>query len=421
MAPFLTVNLLDTTLQLINVILNIYLISEFGDLLRDLHSAFTDPRVKIHLIGGPNSLLNKQENFLEIQNLPNMTFIQSLLLEENLINSIDGLVLIGSDPEMREIAQAEVDLEIKLKLLPIKNPEAFMILDSKVGLQELIDKLKISAPPGLIIENYADLSHIESRINLPYFFKGDNGGGGAHVRRVNAYSSIPNSSELTYPLLLQEEVIGSEISVDAFFNNGNLAAYIYSDQIKSMSKYGPSFERRISRPPIEDFLVPLEALGRSTQAHGLVNTTFIMDSKTNKHFLIEFDPRANAWHFLAPLLGIDLISIFGGLASERIATPKQFDFRVINLDRFIFRLSGRRNPLTIAKEIATLFDPNLLVISGRKLNGLEIFKIMIFRLPKILAFKIMKKLFRLLPDKITEPLKRRRLTNRVARRVLGAI
>jgi len=162
-------------------------------------------------------------------------------------------------------------------------------------------------------------------------------------------------------------------------------------------------------------------LGRSTQAHGFVNTTFIMDSKINKHFLIEFDPRPNAWHFLAPSLGIDLISIFGGLASERIATPNRVDFRIINLDRFIFRLSDRRNPLTIAKEIATLFDPNLLVISGRKLNGLEIFKIIIFRLPRILAFKIMKKLFRLLPNKITEPLKRRRLTNRVARRVLGAI
>jgi len=415
------VNLLRTTLLFITVMLNVYLIGEFGDLLKDIPLAFTNKNVNIYPIGGSNSLFKKHENFVEVSTIAGSTFIQSLLLEGKLINSFDGLVLISSDPEMREIAEADCSLEIKLKLLPIKNPMAFGILDSKVGLQELIDKLKISAPPGLIIENYAELNHIEGRINLPYFFKGDRGGGGAHVRRVSADSSIPNSSELTFPLLIQEEIVGSEISVDAFFSNGSLVAYIYSGQIRSMSKYGPSFERRISRPPTEDFLIPLEALGRATQAHGFVNTTFIMDSKINKHFLIEFDPRANAWHFLAPSLGIDLTSIFGGLASEEIATPNRVDFRVINLDRFIFRLSDRRSPLTITKEIATLFDSNLMVISGRKLNRLEIFKIMIFRLPRILAFKIMKRLFRLLPNKIREPLKRRRLTNRVARRVLGAI
>ena len=48
--------------------LNIYLISEFGDLLRDLPSAFTDPRARIHFIGGPRSVFNKQENFHNEQN-----------------------------------------------------------------------------------------------------------------------------------------------------------------------------------------------------------------------------------------------------------------------------------------------------------------------------------------------------------------
>jgi hypothetical protein len=161
------VNLLRRTLLFITVMLNVYLIGEFGDLLKDIPLAFANKNVNIYPIGGSNSLFKKHENFVEVSTIAGSTFIQSLLLEERLINSIDGLVLISSDPEMREIAEADCSLEIKLKLLPTKNPMAFGILDSKVGLQELIDKLKISAPPGLIIENYAELSHIEGRINLP--------------------------------------------------------------------------------------------------------------------------------------------------------------------------------------------------------------------------------------------------------------
>jgi hypothetical protein len=399
--------------------LNIYLISEFGNLLKDIPLAFTNQDVKIFTVGGSRSLFKKHENFVEVPSITSNSFIQSLLLEEKLIDFMDGLVLIGSDPEMREIVEANVNLDIKLKLLPIKNPEAFKILDSKVGLQQLTAALQLSAPKGLVIEKYADLSHIEDRINLQYFFKGDKGGGGANVSRMSVNSPVPNIQDLTFPLLLQEEIVGTEVHIDAYFANGILRAYIYTDQIKSMSKYGPAYERRIARPPIEDFLDPLEATGKFTKAHGMVNTTFIFDCKLNKHFLIEFDPRPNAWHFLAPSLGIDLVSIFSGLATEKIATPNRVDFRIVNLDRFIYHLSDRKNPLVFAKELATIFDSNLLVIRGHKLNGLGIFKILVVRLLRILAFKLTRKLFRILPGKITNPLKRRNITNKIAYRILG--
>jgi hypothetical protein len=44
--------------------LNVYLIGEFGDLLKDIPLAFTNKNVNIYPIGGSNSLFKKHENFL---------------------------------------------------------------------------------------------------------------------------------------------------------------------------------------------------------------------------------------------------------------------------------------------------------------------------------------------------------------------
>ena len=401
--------------------LNIYLISEFGDLLRDIPVAFADPQVRICPIGGTHSVLNKQDNFLELQSLPNKTFMQTLLLNLDLINSIDGLVLIGSDPEMREIAEAEVDLDIKLKLLPIRNPEAFKILDSKVGLQEVLQKLQLPVPSGQIINGLEDLNNLGSRFKHPYLIKGDAGGGGVYIRRVSADSPHPSIDDITFPFLLQEEIVGSEISVDAFFNEGILRAYVYSDEIKSKRKYGPSYMRRIARPPTEDFLSTLQAIGEFAGVRGLVNGTFIFDPRLNKHFMIEFDPRPNAWQFLAPMYGIDLISIFGGSKSERIDTPNKVNVQIVLLDRFNNYLLDINNPWKYIKAAKELFDPECMVFSRKKLNTLEILKNLISQLPKNLAFKILRKIFRLLPSMILNPIKQRKLTNRMAQKVLGRI
>ena len=401
--------------------LTIYLISEFGDLLRDLPAAFSDPRVKILPIGGAHSALNKQENFIEIQKLPNKTFIQSLLLNEDLINSIDGLVLIGSDPEMREIAQAEVKLDTKIKLLPIKNPEAFKIFDSKVGLQAVIQELKLSGPAGIVIKNKKELDNQRNHFKVPYLIKGDQGGGGAYVRKVSNYQNYPNTNDIPFPLIFQDEVIGSEISVDAYFVNGFLRAYIYSDQIKSMTKYGPSYLRRVAQPPAEDFVKTLQTIGEFSGAHGLVNTTFIFDTKLNKHFIIEFDPRPNAWHFLAPTLGIDLVSVFTGPQSEMIKAPNRVDIRIILLNRFIYHLSEIVNPWRYLKVLSKILNPDLLVMNGKQLTRFEILNIFISQSARITTFKILRKLFRLLPETITSPLKNRKVTNRIARKILGRI
>ena len=66
-------------------------------------------------MGGAHSVFKKQENFRKIPSRANHSFIQSLLLEKDLIQSLNGLVLIGTDAEMREIADGSIATTLGLE------------------------------------------------------------------------------------------------------------------------------------------------------------------------------------------------------------------------------------------------------------------------------------------------------------------
>jgi hypothetical protein len=398
---------------------NIYLISEFGYTLRNIPFAFSGPQVKIYRVGGPNSKLKKQENFREIPRRANHSFIQSLLLEEQFIESLNGFVIIGTDAEMREIAEAEIDLNIKLKLLPIKNPTAFKILDSKVGFQSVVTELQISAPQGFVIENTRDLEKIKISSDIAYFLKGDKGGGGAAVHKVSASTLHSKALDMGYPFLIQEEIIGSDIAIEAFFVHGILRAYIYSDQVKSVSQYGVSYQRRIARPKDLDFLSTLQSMGEYTGIHGFVNTSFIFNPTLGKHLLFEFDPRPNAWHFLTHPLGINLSKIIIGPETGSVEAPNVHDFRITLLERFLTHIPGISHPRQLTRVCKNLFDSDLVIMGGKKISKIEMIRILIFYVPRYLLLRNAKKCFRLLPSSITTPIKRRGVTGTVAGRITG--
>ena len=389
--------------------------------MRYIPTAFTSYEATIHCVGGAHSAFKKQENFRKIPGQANHSFIESLLLETELIQSLNGLVLIGTDAEMREIAEAEIDLEMKLKLLPIKNPEAFKILDTKVGVQSVVQQLKLSAPRALVINNKTDLEKIEGEIALPYFYKGDSGGGGAFIHKVAANEPPPKVSELSYPFLVQEEITGSEISIDAFFVNGILKAYVYSDQIKSIRLYGPSYNRRIARPATEDFLIALQSMGEFTGVYGLVNTTFIFNPELGKHLLLEFDPRPTAWHFLAYFLGINLGETLTTSHIGAVQFPSTHNFRVTLMERFLMYISSVNNPWQLIRAFKDLYSSNVIIMRGNEINTTEALKILIVHAPRYVVFAFTRKLFRLLPSFITTPIKKRGITNLIARRMIGNV
>ena len=388
-------------------------------MLRNISKSFTDSEVKIYHAGGPYSIFKNQENFREIPSRANLSFIQTLLLEEQFIKSLNGFVVIGTDSEMRQIAEAEIDLDTKLKLLPVKNPKAFKILDSKVGFQSVVTDLQISAPRGFVIKNAMDLANIKIRNDIAYFLKGDKGGGGAAVHKVSASTLHSKVRVVGYPFLIQEEVIGSDIAIEAFFVNGILRAYIYSDQLKFVSKYGPSYQRRITRPANSDFLSTLQIMGQYTGVHGFVNTSFIFNPTLGEHVLFEFDPRPNAWHFLTHLFGMNLSQALTASDSAIAQVPTIHDFRVTLFERFLAHITTVSNPWQLVKACKNLFDSDLIIMSGKKVSKKKMVIILILYPPRYLFLRIAKKCFGRLPSFITAPIKRRGVTSVLARRIIG--
>ncbi len=388
-------------------------------MLRNISTAFTDSQAKIYSAGGPFSIFKNRENFREIPSRANLSFIQTLLLEEQFIKSLNGFVIIGTDAEMREIAEAEIDLDIKLKLLPIKNPKAFKILDSKVGFQSAVTELQISAPQGFVINNTIDLENFKISRDIEYFLKGDKGGGGAAVHKVSASTFHSKALDMGYPFLIQEEIIGSDIAIEAFFVNGILRAYIYSDQIKFVSKYGPSYQRRITRPANIDFLSILQIMGQYTGVHGFVNTSFIFNPTLGEHVLFEFDPRPNAWHFLTHLFGMNLSQVLNASDTAPAQFPEMNNFRVTLFERFLAHITNVNNPWQLVKACKNLFDSDLIIMSGKKVSRKKMVIILILYPPRYLFLRIAKKCFGLLPSFITVPIKTRGVTSVLARRIIG--
>ena len=115
--------------QNLDGVIDIFLISEFGYLLREIPLAFVGEKINIVPIGGPFSTFRDYANFVEIKKVTTETFVESFLSNESLIKTVKGLVLIGTDSELREISQADIAVNLKIKLLTIKNPQAFKIHD----------------------------------------------------------------------------------------------------------------------------------------------------------------------------------------------------------------------------------------------------------------------------------------------------
>ena len=127
-------------------------------------------------------------------------------------------------------------------------------------------------------------------------------------------------------------MIGDLVGVEAFYLTGHLLAYIYSKAVNEMSSNGPTYEHISLVPSSKDFVAELESIGRLTKLTGMVNCTFILDARIGEHFIFEFDPRPNTWHFLANSVGLDISNLY----STQDINTQESNVGVVN-----FVLTGR--------------------------------------------------------------------------------
>jgi hypothetical protein len=406
---------------------NKFLICEDAELLKNFPKLIKEKNTQITVISNKKSSLTNNayiDKYVTIKASQIESFNDLFLADTKLITKLNGWIIWGNDEIMGRIATSKLPLSEKLRILPVKKKLGLVLLGSKVGQGVISNKLKLNAPKTVVAKNNDELKKYSSKFKNPFVVKADKFGGGAFIKKILTAKekkelSIPKE---WFPVIIQDFVVGQIISVEAFFKDGFLIAWVYSFFEDSLGEYGPSTSRLYKNPEVLDFELDLIHLARECGLDGMFNCTFIL--KGNKHYLIEADARPNSWQFLYSYFKLPILEIMTGIQEIPLAplSPrlKNKSVKIIDLDRVI--------PYAISnKDYKTIFNSLMQIthstqwIAGNKTRAMKVIfsAIAIPHLPRIKSkiFSISVTTFRGLPTEFQEPFKRAGITKFIAKKI----
>lgn len=288
-----------------------------GELVNRLPEVMASNFLAVTFAGKTSSPLSKSRfvgEFVELKD--EAVDVSTFQISQELADFLEGtrfdLIVISDDSIALGIAKSNLPLETKLRSLPVRKVQGLKLIASKSGLIELAESIDLKIPNSMIATSPSELNRIVETLGPDFIYKGEFSGGGNQVRIMSR--NHPRSEEFPpkswYPLVAQEIIKGSLINVDAFFLDGKLKAWCYSSTVTMTSKFGPSSRRTYLNPPSLDFVSTLDSLGLETGLNGFLNSSWIIKHADTVHWLIEADPRPNAWHQFFPALGISFEDIF---------------------------------------------------------------------------------------------------------------
>jgi hypothetical protein len=404
--------------------MNKFLICENGELLKNFPKLIREKESKITVISQKKSSLAKNKHvdrFISIDSSESASFNDKFLANKKLISKLNGWIIWGNDEIMRRAATSNLPIKEKLRILPTKRKIGLRLLGSKVGQAEVSASLKLNAPKTLVAKNSAELRKFSSKFETPFIVKADKYGGGAFLKKV---SDAKEKRELSiskdwYPVVIQKFIVGQIISVEGFFKDGTLIAWMYSAFKDSVGDYGPSSSREYKNPDVLDFEQDLILLAKECGLHGMFNCTFILKDK--KHYLIEADARPNSWQFLYAYFKLPIVEIMSG-EQESPLTPlapnlKNKAVRIVDLDRLIPYAISKKDHKTIFYSLIRLTNSTQW-IAGKKLTiVLTVFSSMIthrFQRIKLELFSYAVAMFRAQPERFQHLIKKAGLTRFIA-------
>jgi hypothetical protein len=226
-----------------------------------------------------------------------------------------------NDLELRRVARSDLTEAERLRILPTRKAPGLAALGSKAGLAELARDAGVLQPRFEVVRSPAELADVLARWPLPCIVKADSGAGGRGLLRVRTPALVAHVRENPVPagwapLLVQEWIEGREASVEALFAHGRLAGWQYSRPLASLRPLAPHTAKAFFDPPSLDFVDALDTLARAAGLHGIANCTFQWSPELGRHFLLEADLRANAWHQFGPRLGVDWAILMAAARSD---------------------------------------------------------------------------------------------------------
>ena len=365
--------------------------------------------------------LNQTGFEAQIIRCKNVEEIKEKALELNAQDKNNWLVF-SDDEDMYQISRMGLTQHEQCAIFPTKNESGLGLLGSKSGLTKFCIEHGISHPESVVVDTPEDLQTLISSFTYPLFIKGDRGGGGATVFSLVTPSdfNFVNLTEKDFPVIVQEAINSPMISIEAFYSHGQLVAWMYSEELGSISKFGPNYSRRYLNPENQSFIPTLQSLGHNAGLHGFVNCGLLRDNG-GSYLLFEADMRPNAWHYLFKHFGIDLKSVMES-ASEGNKVIPLFPIS-IPAEGIEIRLRSREILLAMAtKEFRRYMQVALQlrqVDRGRWVTGAPASSGPMVAGAKLILMFALKAIFDQMPDRFIFWAKSRRLTGRIVWRLLG--
>lgn len=227
----------------------------------------------------------------------NINHLLNLVIQRSIENY--ELIVPCNDELLSIIVNANISDDQKIKILPIVSANNFPHLYSKIELSRIFYLNNIITPAFDVANTWDELLSKSIKFNKEFFVKIDRGGAGYGVFLITNNSDlVACERRLTFPVLIQEKIVGKLIDLSSFYQQKRLISFSYSEMIECRpTVYGPSVLRKYHNDPgrANEFCDLLNRLGDGLGADGFVNISAIEAFDTNIIYFIEADMRPNAW------------------------------------------------------------------------------------------------------------------------------
>lgn len=300
--------------------LNALLVGESPDLICVMPSLLFRAGFIVDVIT-PSMVLKKSKFVSDYIVVTDRQFMPQKAVEKNLDNY--DFIVVSDDETLRIVLTSNISMENKLKLLPVKCEENLQHLYSKIDLSKIFSKAHVNTPPFLVASGIDEVINCVKKLGYPVMIKVNAAGGGSGVFECCDVNDIKNiKPEIFYsPLLVQKKIIGTELDLSAFYRDGKLIHFSYSEIKKVIgNKFGPSSLRIYNQLGIVDKQVfsEIENLGKALGANGFVTISCIQSHDDNKRYFIEADMRNNIWAESTRFIGDDpAIKIYDWFTSKK--------------------------------------------------------------------------------------------------------
>lgn len=163
----------------------------------------------------------------------------------NMSENVYNIYIPSDDTTLREIIKSNLPLKKKIKLLPIIDLKHISHIYSKIGLAKVFQDAYISSPHYVIASNKKELESSYHTLGFPLMVKIDSSSGGTGTYQCKNKSDLEMLPEFQYPILIQEKIYGKEIDLMAFYQQGKLIHFSYSEIIlRANNEFSPSSLRK---------------------------------------------------------------------------------------------------------------------------------------------------------------------------------